>query len=135
LFAARGNRAEAAALLGEAHDACLRMDAASLRREVQGLALRARIQLASPAATSGADAPTEPSAAAELGLTARELEVLAQLAEGRTNRQIGDALFISVKTVGAHVSSILRKLDASTRSQAAAIARRAGLLPERTDDR
>ena len=134
LLAARGNRAEAAALLGEARDACVRMGAESLRSEVEALARRARIELASPAAAPETDAPTEPSAAAELGLTARELEVLAQLAEGCTNRQIADALFLSVKTVGAHVSSILRKLDASTRGEAAAIALRAGLLPERAGD-
>jgi DNA-binding CsgD family transcriptional regulator len=57
--------------------------------------------------------------------------VLALVADGRTNRQIADALFISVKTAGAHVSSILRKLDASTRGEAAAVALRAGLLEER----
>jgi len=131
LLTARGDRAEAAALLGEARDAAVRMGAESLRSEVEALARRARIELAGPAAAP----ETEPSAAAELGLTARELEVLAQLAEGRTNRQIADALFISVKTVGVHVSSILRKLDASTRSQAATIAVRAGLLPTRAGDR
>jgi DNA-binding CsgD family transcriptional regulator len=131
LLAARGDRAEAAALLGEARDAAVSMGAESLRSEVEALARRARIELAGPAAAP----ETEPSAAAELGLTARELEVLAQLAEGRTNRQIADALFISAKTVGVHVSSILRKLDASTRSQAATIAVRAGLLPTRAGDR
>jgi DNA-binding CsgD family transcriptional regulator len=54
--------------------------------------------------------------------------VLAHLAAGRTNRQIADALFISPKTAGVHVSSILRKLDAHTRGEAAAIARRAALV-------
>jgi DNA-binding CsgD family transcriptional regulator len=135
LLAARGTRTEAAALLGEARDACVRMGAESLRTDVEGLARRARIELTSRADAPEADAPTERSAAAELGLTARELEVLAHLAEGRTNRQIADALFISVKTAGAHVSSILRKLDASTRGEAATIALRAGLLPERAGDR
>jgi DNA-binding CsgD family transcriptional regulator/tetratricopeptide (TPR) repeat protein len=134
LLAARGNRAEAAALLGEAFDACVRMGAESLRREVEVLARRARIELAGPAAAPHTGAPTEPSAAAELGLTAREIEVLAQLVEGRTNREIADALFISVKTAGAHVSSILRKLDASTRGQAAVIALSGGLLPDRAGD-
>jgi DNA-binding CsgD family transcriptional regulator len=57
--------------------------------------------------------------------------VLAQLVDGRTNRQIADALFISAKTAGVHVSNLLRKLDASTRGQAAAIAVRAGLLSGR----
>jgi DNA-binding CsgD family transcriptional regulator len=45
-----------------------------------------------------------------LGLTQREAEVLALVAEGRTNRQIGQALFITPKTASAHVSRILAKL-------------------------
>jgi DNA-binding CsgD family transcriptional regulator/tetratricopeptide (TPR) repeat protein len=135
LLVARGNKAEAAALLGEARDTCVRTGAESLRSGVETLARRARIELASPAAARETHAAAEPSVAAELGLTARELEVLAQLAEGCTNRQIAETLFISVKTVGVHVSSILSKLDASTRGEAAAIAVRAGLLPERAADR
>ncbi|MBE1565893.1 helix-turn-helix transcriptional regulator [Nonomuraea africana] len=63
------------------------------------------------------------------GLTAREVEVLALVAEGLGNREIGERLFIAQKTVSVHVSNILGKLDASTRTQAAAIARRKGLLP------
>ena len=61
--------------------------------------------------------------------------MLALLADGRTNRQIAEALYISVKTAGAHVSSILRKLDATTRTQAAAVALHAGLLQERAAGR
>ncbi|WP_431894189.1 ATP-binding protein [Nonomuraea sp. bgisy101] len=63
------------------------------------------------------------------GLTAREVEVLALVAEGLGNREIGERLFIAQKTVSVHVSNILGKLDASTRTQAAAIARKQGLLP------
>ena len=44
------------------------------------------------------------------GLSAREREVLAQIARGRTNREIGERLFISQKTVGVHVGNILSKL-------------------------
>jgi DNA-binding NarL/FixJ family response regulator len=58
------------------------------------------------------------------GLTPRELEVLALLAKGLTNRDIADELVIGVKTVGIHVSHILRKLDVPTRVEAAAIAHR-----------
>ncbi len=58
----------------------------------------------------------------------RELEVLELLAQGRTNPQIADELFISLKTAGTHVSSILRKLDAHTRGEAAAAAQRLGVL-------
>lgn len=62
------------------------------------------------------------------GLTARELEVLRLVAEGLTNREIAERLFIAQKTVSVHVSNILAKLDASTRTQAAAAARTRGLL-------
>lgn len=61
------------------------------------------------------------------GLTLRELEVLVRIAEGATNRQIAEALFISPKTASAHVSHILQKLGASSRVEAAAIAHRMGL--------
>lgn len=61
-------------------------------------------------------------------LTARELEILALVAEGRSNGEIGRQLFISTKTVSVHVSNILGKLGASGRTEAAAIARREGLL-------
>jgi DNA-binding CsgD family transcriptional regulator len=66
-------------------------------------------------------------AAAPYGLTARELEVLALVAGGRTNREIGAALFISEKTASVHVSRILAKLGARTRAQAAAMAVTLGL--------
>jgi DNA-binding NarL/FixJ family response regulator len=59
-----------------------------------------------------------------LGLTPRELEVLALLAKDLTNREIADELVIGVKTVGIHVSHILRKLDVPTPVEAAAIAHR-----------
>ena len=52
-------------------------------------------------------------------LTARERQVLELIAEGLSNRQIGERLFISVKTVSVHVSAVLRKLGVSTRTEAA----------------
>lgn len=61
-------------------------------------------------------------------LTAREQEILVLLAEGLTNGEIGKRLFISTKTVSVHVSNILAKLGAAGRTEAAAIARRQGLL-------
>ncbi|MDX6744114.1 ATP-binding protein [Actinocorallia sp. A-T 12471] len=61
------------------------------------------------------------------GLTARELEVLTHLSEGRTNREIAQNLFISTKTASVHVSNILAKLGASSRTEAAATARRLNL--------
>jgi DNA-binding CsgD family transcriptional regulator len=70
-------------------------------------------------------------AGAELGLTAREHDVLALVAEGRSNRQIAEALFISAKTASVHVSNILAKLGVGSRVEAAAVAHRLGLLAGR----
>jgi DNA-binding CsgD family transcriptional regulator/tetratricopeptide (TPR) repeat protein len=63
----------------------------------------------------------------EVGLSARELEVLRLLTEGRSDRQIAEALSISPKTAGNHVSSILAKLGVTTRTAAATHAVRHGL--------
>jgi DNA-binding CsgD family transcriptional regulator len=62
------------------------------------------------------------------GLTARELEVLALVAEGLRNAEIAERLFVSEKTVGHHVSAILRKLGVATRSQAGAEAAHLGIV-------
>jgi DNA-binding CsgD family transcriptional regulator len=61
------------------------------------------------------------------GLTPRELEVLALVAEGLRNAQIAERLFVSEKTVDHHVSAVVRKLDVRTRGEAGAKARRIGL--------
>jgi DNA-binding CsgD family transcriptional regulator len=57
-----------------------------------------------------------------MGLTAREMEVLRLVAAGRSNREIADELFISIKTASVHVSNILGKLGVSGRGEAAAAA-------------
>ncbi|HEU4917194.1 MAG TPA: HD domain-containing phosphohydrolase [Acidimicrobiia bacterium] len=62
------------------------------------------------------------------GLTDREVEVLCLIAKGRTNRQVGDELFISTKTVGRHVENIYAKIDVSTRAGAALYAMEHRLL-------
>ena len=79
---------------------------------------------------SDGDAALDP--VAELvarGLTSREVEVLRLLGEGRSNREIGDALFISAKTASVHVTHILQKLNVSTRVQAAVAAHRLAQPP------
>ncbi len=88
-----------------------------------------------PRPVSGATAPApatvvarRPAAGGDtFGLSKREQEVLALIAQGRTNREIGDRLFISQKTVGVHVGNILAKLGVSGRVEAAAVSIRLGL--------
>jgi DNA-binding NarL/FixJ family response regulator len=62
------------------------------------------------------------------GLTAREVDVLRLLVEGRSNAEIADALFVSVRTVRAHIASILAKLSVPTRTAAATYAVRHDLV-------
>ena len=64
----------------------------------------------------------------ELPLTKRELEVLALIKQGRTNAQIGEQLYIAERTVKFHVTSILSKLHARTRTEAVDISLKRGLL-------
>jgi DNA-binding CsgD family transcriptional regulator len=68
-------------------------------------------------------------------LTDRETEVLTLLAEGRTNKEIAQALFMAPKTASVHVSRILTKLGATNRTEAATLARRRGVLPRGSEDR
>ncbi len=68
------------------------------------------------------------SGVAATELSARELEVLKLVAQGKRNREIADDLFLSEKTVKAHVSSILRKLNAEDRTEAVTIGLRRGLI-------
>jgi DNA-binding CsgD family transcriptional regulator/tetratricopeptide (TPR) repeat protein len=124
LLASRAPRAQVEAALQAAHQAATRLGAAPLGRELELLAGRGRVRLEAPVAPLATDAPTE---VASLGLTRREAEVLALVAAGRTNRQIGEALFITPKTASIHVSRILAKLGVAGRVEAATIAHRLGL--------
>jgi DNA-binding CsgD family transcriptional regulator/tetratricopeptide (TPR) repeat protein len=119
-------RPDAAAALIRAGSLADGLGARPLVAEVESLARRARIDLPEAA---GGDAEAEPAAGQpavtdELGLTPREREVLALVADGRTNRQIAEALFISAKTASVHVSNILAKLGVASRVEAAAVAHR-----------
>ncbi len=109
LAAALGAGPEAAALLAQAQQTAERLGAQPLIDEI------------------GSQNQTRATTPAS-GLTSRELEVLAQVALGRSNGEIAKTLFISTKTVSVHVSNILAKLQASSRTEAAAIAHRDGLL-------
>jgi DNA-binding CsgD family transcriptional regulator/tetratricopeptide (TPR) repeat protein len=99
---------------GAARETATRLGAAPLLDELGAAPRPAR-----PARTRGPGS-TE--------LTARELEILALVAQGRTNGEIGKQLFISTKTVSVHVSNVLAKLGAASRTEAAAVARDRGLL-------
>ena len=84
---------------------------------------RARRLLQGPIRSGGGDSGLP-------GVTRREREVLGLLAEGLTNRQIAERLVVSEHTVHRHVTNILRKLDVPTRTAAAAIAVRSGVLDD-----
>ncbi|MFE2061202.1 AAA family ATPase [Streptomyces sp. NPDC059467] len=112
---AEGRRAEAAEQAGAARETAVALGAVPLLERLDSLVRRpARAGRVSP-------------------LTAREQEVLRLLALGRSNRQIGEALFITGKTASVHVSNILAKLGAASRTEAVAIAYREALItPEPT---
>jgi DNA-binding CsgD family transcriptional regulator len=131
-LAARGDRELAVQALRAASAIADRLRAEPLRAEIAALATRARLTLDIDASVDGAPDAAPASAVDSLGLTAREREVLALVALGRTNRQIADELFITGNTAGVHVSNILGKLGVAGRGEAAAIAYRLGLVePER----
>jgi DNA-binding CsgD family transcriptional regulator len=125
-FAARGcSFAQAEALSGGDPRAALaiydRLGATASARRLRGI-LRER----------GLPIPRGPrpaTAADPTGLTGRQREVLALLAEGLSNAEIAARLTLSAKTVDHHVSAVLGKLGVSSRGQAAAVARKLGSIP------
>jgi DNA-binding CsgD family transcriptional regulator/tetratricopeptide (TPR) repeat protein len=126
LLANKASRSRAEQALRSAHQTAATLNAAPLRREAELLARRGRLRL-DEHVPAGTVSKAMPSAAASLSLTRREVEVLALLAEGRTNQEIGKELFITEGTVRIHVSRILAKLHVANRGQAATIAHRLGL--------
>ena len=120
-------RVKLAGILRASGDAAGARVVGDLARETAH-ALRAQPLLDELTALGNTAAATSSGRGTETPLTAREREILAHVAEGRTNGEIAKLLFISTKTVSVHVSNILGKLDAGGRTEAAAIARRRGLL-------
>jgi DNA-binding CsgD family transcriptional regulator len=118
IVAEGGDRAEASRLAVRAHALAVHLGAAPLRRSVEDLARRARLDVPDLGRSTDGD----------LGLTEREAEVLRLVALGRTNREVAEALFISPKTASVHVSNILRKVGAANRGEASALAHRHGLV-------
>jgi DNA-binding CsgD family transcriptional regulator/tetratricopeptide (TPR) repeat protein len=157
--ARREGRDEARIPLTEAASIATTLGAIPLLRTLADLAERARIPLPpdAVAALAVAEAPPprvrdeQPVARAErarrptvppsgrrdsaesFGLSPREQGVLAEIVAGRTNREIGERLFISEKTVGVHVGNILAKLGVSGRVEAATVALRLGLVDDRLE--
>lgn len=148
---ARSGRVAARKPIREAARIAIELGAAPLAREVGELARRALITLpdvagvdasapgadedgapiAADAGIAAAFAEPERRAGNAFGLSAREREVLSLIVDGRTNREIGERLFISQKTVGVHVGNILAKLGASGRVEAAMVAVRLELVAAR----
>jgi DNA-binding CsgD family transcriptional regulator len=122
LLATRAGRREAARELAIAHRTAVALLAQPLLSTIESLAATARLPIGQLGAGEVA------AAAAELGFTQRELEILPLVAAGRTNPEIGEMLVISPRTVGVHVSRILHKLGVTRRTEAADIARRRGMI-------
>jgi DNA-binding NarL/FixJ family response regulator len=115
-----GRREEAAEQAHAARETAVRLGAVPLCEAIDTLVRRGRL----------ADAPATGERIA--ALTVRESEVLRLLGRGRTNRQIGEELYISGKTASVHVSNILAKLSATSRTEAVGIAYREGLIEPET---
>lgn len=141
LYGIRTRNAEAAKALRSAYRVAKDLGAVPLAQEIEALAARARVTLDKSAAAAAPDEerPTGSTVNGVLGtrhlqedrpsggvrrddelevLTDRERQVLELVADGRTNQEIADKLFISARTVGVHVSHILEKLHVRSRVDA-----------------
>jgi DNA-binding CsgD family transcriptional regulator/tetratricopeptide (TPR) repeat protein len=117
----KARRPAAVVALREAYATAVAMGARPFANEIRTTAQRFRVALADDAPTLALPAP-DPEPGDELDvLTQREREVLAAVAEGLTNREIGERLFISERTVGVHVGHIFDKLQVRTRVQASRV--------------
>ena len=109
---ARHDRMKAAALLDESRQIALSLGLQPLASRIDESRARYQARLVAKPA----------------GLTTRELDVLRLISEGRTNKEIAQALFISTHTVAVHVARVLQKTGTSNRTEAAAYATRRHLL-------
>ena len=120
-FVEAGRRDEATEHVTLAHATAIALNAAPLAGAIESLVRRARLEVTLAASVAARPAGLDT-------LTPRERDVLALLADGRTNGQIGRALFISPKTASVHVSNLIAKLGASSRTEVVALAYQRGLL-------
>jgi DNA-binding CsgD family transcriptional regulator/tetratricopeptide (TPR) repeat protein len=125
-----GIKADVGGLVRDAADEAAALGALPLYRSIETLARRARVPMDRP---ESAKLEPEPERRPG-GLSAREIEVLRLVADGRSNGEIGEALFISRKTAGVHVTHILDKLGVANRVEAAMAAGRLGLLDDPVED-
>jgi predicted ATPase/DNA-binding CsgD family transcriptional regulator len=123
----RGARPAATGSLAEALALARELGSNWLSTEIEGLASRARLNLAAAVPPDAAEVAAEP---VPFDLTPRELQVLELVVAGCTNREIGERLFMAEKTASVHVSRILSKLDVRSRTEAAAVAHRHGIGAE-----
>jgi DNA-binding CsgD family transcriptional regulator len=121
LLGRRTRRAAAITVLRQAYVTARAMGARPLAGEITAVAARARVSLRGDEGTDPAATPVEPVTGELAALTGREREVLEAVAEGLTNREIGERLFISERTVGVHVSHIFDKLQVRSRVQASRV--------------
>lgn len=135
-----GDRERAATTARDVEATARALGAGYLSAQIEALIARARLR------TTGADDDAAASHAPgggghgvtaigsltraddPFGLTARERQVLALVAGGATNREVGARLYMAEKTASVHVSRILAKLDVRSRTEAAAVAHRLGLI-------
>jgi DNA-binding CsgD family transcriptional regulator len=123
LLSESGDRNEAAEALNNAVDLFAGAPRSPICALAELVARRARLHLA-----QRHDHAAEPASHDRFGLTEREADVLRLLADARTNREIGETLYISPKTVSVHVTSLMRKLGVRRRADAARLAKNA--VPE-----
>jgi DNA-binding NarL/FixJ family response regulator len=129
---AAGRAGEAEPHTVAAREVADRLGAEPLVRELKGVS-GARASSSADRHSRRAPARRAASEQQDGQLTPREQEVLGLVAQGRTNGEIGRQLFISTKTVSVHVSNILAKVGAASRTEAVAVARSRRLLHDELD--